>query len=89
MFAHYAIGVSLEQNTDSGRRPLALFSHRLNDQKRKYPIHEQELFAIVLAVRVKRYHLYGTDLTVACSTDHRPLQHFMKQSDLSPRQVRW
>ena len=85
----YAVGASLELNTDTGRRPVAFFSHRLSDQERKYPVHERELFAIVLALRVWRHHLYGSNFTVACSTDHRPLQHFMKQSNLSPRQVRW
>ena len=85
----YAVGASLEQDTASGRRPVAFFSHLLSDQERKYPVHVRELFAIVLALRVWRHYLYGSDFTVFCSTDHRPLQHFMTQSNLSPRQVRW
>ena len=85
----YAVGASLEQETDTGRRPVAFFSHRLSDRERKFPVHERELFAIVLALRVWRHYLYGSDFTVTCSTDHRPLQHFMTQANLSPRQVRW
>lgn len=85
----FAVGGSLEQDTPTGRRPVAFFSHRLSEQERKYPVHERELLAIVLSLRLWRHHLYGSEFTVACSTDHRPLQHFMTQSSLSPRQVRW
>lgn len=85
----FAVGASLEQETDDGRKPVAFFSHRLSDQERKYPVHERELFAIVLALRMWRHFLYGSEFTVTCSTDHRPLQHFMSQANLSPRQVRW
>ena len=87
----FGIGASLEQesDTDGRRRPVAFFSHKLNNSERKYPVHERELLAIVLALRKWRHLLYGSDFTVVCKTDHRPLQHFLSQANLSPRQVRW
>ena len=33
--------------------------------------------------------LHGSDFPVWCTTDHRPLQHFLSQAYLSPRQARW
>jgi hypothetical protein len=87
----YAVGASLEQvHGEKGeRRPVAFFSHTLSLAERKYPVHERELLAIVLALRTWRVHLYGSEFTVHCQTDHRPLHHFMTQSNLSARQVRW
>jgi hypothetical protein len=87
----FAVGASLEQECggEGKRRPVALFSHSMNDAERRYPVHERELLAIVLASRTWRVHLYGSEFTVHCQTDHRPLHHFMHQSNLSARQVRW
>ena len=48
----YAVGASVEQTDAQGqRRPCLFFSHRLNPAERKYPVHERELLAIVLALR--------------------------------------
>jgi hypothetical protein len=88
--SNIAVGASLEQNDcDSNRRPVAFFSHSLNAAERNYPVHERELLAIVLALRTWRHCLYGSEFKVMCQTDHRPLQHFMAQTTLSARQVRW
>jgi RNase H-like domain found in reverse transcriptase/Reverse transcriptase (RNA-dependent DNA polymerase)/Integrase zinc binding domain/Integrase core domain/Retroviral aspartyl protease len=86
----YACGASLEQENSHGERhPVEFFSHQLNGAERRYPVHERELLAIVLALRTWRHYLYGSEFKVICQTDHRPLQHFMGQTTLSPRQVRW
>ena len=81
----YGVGASLEQTDEQGRRrPVSFFSHKLNKCERKYPVHERELLAFVLSLRVWRHYLYGSDFTVHCKTDHRPLQHFLTQPNLSP-----
>ena len=86
----YAVGASLEQDNAAGEcHPVAFFSHAMFKAERGYPVHERELLAIVLALRTWRHYLYNSDFTVSCRTDHRPLQHFMEQSTLSGRQVRW
>jgi transposase InsO family protein len=87
----FAVGASLEQEVggEGKRRPIAFFSHSMNAAERKYPTHERELLAIVLALRTWRTHLYGSEFAVHCQTDHKPLHHFMTQSTLSARQVRW
>jgi hypothetical protein len=80
----------LEQSDDKGnRRPVTYISHQLSQAEQKYPTHERELLAIVLALRTWRHLLLGSEFSVECQTDHRPLQSFMNQTSLSPRQVRW
>jgi hypothetical protein len=87
----YAVGVSLEQIDASTmkRRPVAYFSHQLNPAEQKYPTHERELLAIVLALRIWRHYLLGSEFSVVCQTDRRPVQSFLQQTTLSARQVRW
>jgi hypothetical protein len=43
----------------------------------------------VLSLRTWRVYLFGSDFSVHCYTDHRPLQHFLTKGTLSARQVRW
>ena len=86
----FAVGALLEQTGDDGyRRPVSFYSHKLNKVECKYPVHERELLAIVISLRVWRHLLYIYDFQVLCTTDHRPLQHFLTPANLSPRQVRW
>jgi hypothetical protein len=61
----------------------------LNPAEQNYPTHERELLAIVLALRTWRHYLLGSEFSVVCHTDHRPLQSFLAQTTLSARQVRW
>jgi hypothetical protein len=85
----YAVGVLLEKADENGqRRPCLFFSHSSNSAER-HPVHERELLAIVLALRTWRSFLLGSEFSVICQTDHKPLQAFMLQPNLSPRQVRW
>jgi hypothetical protein len=86
-----AIGASVEQEEGEGNRhrAVAVSLHSLNPAERKYPVHERESLAIVLALRTWRVHLYGSEFPVYCHNDHRSLHHFLTHSNLSPRQVRW
>ena len=62
-------------------------SGKWNSAQQNYPVHEQELLALVETLKRFRGILYGTEFTVR--TDHKALTHLMKQRDLSPRQHRW
>ena len=61
----------------------------MNDAQKKYPVHEQELLAIVLAVEHWRCYLSGSTHPVHVFTDHRSLQWLSTQPTLSHRQARW
>jgi hypothetical protein len=68
-------------------RPVAYDSYQLNDAEKNYPVHEKELLAIVKALKKWRSHLLGARFEVF--TDHRTLEYFQSQKEMSRRQMRW
>ena len=68
-------------------RPVAWDSVQLSQAEKNYPTHEKEMLAIVRALKRFRADLLGTHFTVY--TDHRTLECFQGQRDLSRRQTRW
>jgi hypothetical protein len=68
-------------------RPVAYDSYQLNDAEKNYPVHEKELLAIVKALKKWRTSLLGTHFEIF--TDHRTLEYFQSQKDMSRRQMRW
>ena len=72
-------------------RPLAFFSARLSDAERNYPVGEQELLAVVSALKKWRCYLEGAKGGVTVVTDHLPNTFLDKKSaeQFSRRQVRW
>ena len=83
----FATGAILQQDHGKGLQPIAFMSHKMNKAERNYPVHEQELLAIVQALREWRHYLHGTTFEVV--TDHNSLKYFMTQPTLSARQARW
>ena len=53
---------------------------------RNYPTHEQELLALVLALKEWKHYLMGPFIA---ETDHERLTSIFTQSNLSGRQARW
>ena len=68
-------------------RPVAFDSMQLKGAERNYPVHEKEMLAIIRALKKWRSDLLGIPIMVY--TDHRTLQNFDTQRDLSRRQLRW
>ena len=68
-------------------RPVAYDSYQLNNAEKNYPVHEKELLAIVKALKKWRTSLLGTKFEIY--TDHRTLEYFQSQKDMSRRQMRW
>jgi hypothetical protein len=60
---------------------------QLKDAEKNYPVHEKELLAIICALKKWHSDLLGTHFYVY--TDHRTLENFDTQKDLSRRQLRW
>ena len=85
----FAIGAVLSQDHGKGQQPVAFLSHKLNAAERNYPVHEQELLAIVTAMKEWRCYLLGSKHGITVVTDHRSLQYINTQPRLSPRQIRW
>ena len=74
-------------STWEAARPVAWDSVQLSQAEKNYPTHEKEMLAIVRALKRFRADLLGTRFTVY--TDHRTLECFQGQRDLSRRQARW
>ncbi len=60
---------------------------QLSGAQLNYPVHEKELLAIICALKKWRTDLLGSSFEVY--TDHRTLENFNKQQDLSRRQAHW
>ncbi|CAI7797407.1 unnamed protein product [Closterium sp. NIES-53] len=82
-----AVGAILCQDHGHGMQPLAFESRKLQPAERNYATHDQELLAIVHAIKTWRCYVELQPVTVY--TDHRPLQHLKTQPVLSRRQARW
>jgi hypothetical protein len=68
-------------------RPVAFDSMTLKSAQLNYPVHEKEMLAIIRALQKWRVDLLGSEFYVY--TDHKTLENFDKQKDLSRRQARW
>jgi transposase InsO family protein len=78
----------ISQGTDWQTAPVAaFFSAKLTSTQQNYPTHELKLFAGLESMRRHRYILQGTHFR--WYTDHKGLEHLLKQKTLSPRQARW
>jgi len=83
----FAIGATLSQDQGNGLQPIAYLSHKMNPHERNYPVHEQELLAIICALKEWRHYLHGRRFQII--TDHQSLRFLSTQPHLSPRQIRW
>ena len=85
----YGIGAILLQDQGKGLQPVEYYARSMNDAERRYPVHEQELLAVVAALRHWRHYLHGCAHFLVL-TDHSTLKHFMtQQTQLSNRQASW
>lgn len=65
----------------------AFYSAKLNPTQQNYPVHEIEMLAGVETMCRHRDILQGAPFTWI--TDHKGLEHFFTQKELSGRQARW
>ncbi|SGZ32127.1 BQ5605_C043g12085 [Microbotryum silenes-dioicae] len=81
-------GVLLQGQEWKVARPIAYWSRQYIPAERNYLTHEQELLAIVEALKEWRIDLLGGHFHIL--TDHSTLEHFQTQRTvLSCRQARW
>jgi hypothetical protein len=78
------IGAVLEQEG----RPVAFESRKLTDAEVRYTTTEQEMLAVVHALRVWRCYLEGGQAFLV-RTDHNPNTYFGTKPMLSRREARW
>jgi hypothetical protein len=78
-----AIGSVLSQDN----RPVAYFSEKLNDTKKKYSTYDKEFYAVIQALRKWRHYLISKEF-VLCS-DNQALQFITRQEKLNQRHAKW
>ncbi|GJS82934.1 putative reverse transcriptase domain-containing protein [Tanacetum coccineum] len=66
---------------------IAYASRQLKIYEKNYTTHDQELGAVVFALKTWRHYLYGTKSVIY--TDHKSLQHIFNQKELNMHQRRW
>nr|GEY25840.1 putative reverse transcriptase domain-containing protein [Tanacetum cinerariifolium] len=66
---------------------IAYGSQQQKVHEKNYTTHDLELGAVVFALKIWRYYLYGTKCTVF--TAHKRLQHILDQKELNMRQRCW
>ena len=66
---------------------VAYASRQLKKYEQNYPVHDLELAAVVMALKMWRHHLYGARFEIFI--DHKSLKYVFTQRDLNLRQRRW
>ena len=71
-------------------RPIAFLCTQFYAAESNYTVGEQELLAVVHAMRTWRCYLEGVSADMfTVVTDHNPLTYLQTQTTLSRRQARW
>ena len=78
-----AIGAILRQED----KPVAFFSEKLNDARRKYSMYDQDFYAIVQALKKWRHYLMPKEFV--SYTDHKALQYLGSQHKLNQIHMKW
>ena len=66
---------------------IAYASRQLRKHEQNYPTYDQELAAMVHALKIWRHYLLGHRCQIY--TDHKSLKYVFTQNDLNLRQRRW
>ena len=74
-----ALGAVLMQHG----KVVAYASRQLKKHEQNYPIHDLELAAVVMALKMWRHYLYGARFEVY--TDHKSLKYVFTQRNLNLR----
>ena len=68
-------------------QPVAFDSMQLKGPEKNYLVHEKEMLAIICAL--KKWHSDLLMIPITIYTDHKTLQNFDTQRDLSCHQLHW
>lgn len=81
--SHVGIGGVLSQES----HPIAFYSEKLNETRRRYSAYDMEFYALVQTLKHWRPYLIHREFILY--TDHDSLKHVNAQSKLNSRHARW
>ena len=82
-----ASGVGIGGVLSQGGHPIAFFSEKLNEAKKKYTTYDREFYAVVQALRYWRHYLLPKEFVLY--SDHQALQYINSQKKLNHRHAKW
>jgi len=82
-----ASGVGIGAVLTQEGRPLAFFSEKLSDPRRKYSTYDKEFFAIIRALEHWTHYLIVNEFIL--HSDHKALKYIQGQHKLNPRHAKW
>ncbi|GKD30814.1 reverse transcriptase domain-containing protein, partial [Tanacetum coccineum] len=68
-------------------RPIAFFSEKFNDTRRRYSTYDKEFYAIVRSLEYWRHYLLPNEFVLY--SDHQALKFIQGQAKLKPRHAKW
>ncbi|GJX25180.1 gag-pol polyprotein [Tanacetum coccineum] len=82
-----ASGVGIGAVLSQSGRPIAYFSEKLNDAKRRYTTYDKEFYAIIRALDHWQHYLISKEFIL--HSDHEALKYIQGQHKLLPRHAKW
>ncbi|GJY43103.1 RNA-directed DNA polymerase [Tanacetum coccineum] len=82
-----ASGVGIGGVLSQNQRPIAFFSEKLNDARRKYSTYDKEFYAIVRSLDTWRHYLLSNEFVLF--SDHEALKFINGQHKLKSRHAKW
>jgi hypothetical protein len=86
----FAIAAVISQpDSNNILHPVAFYSRKLTPPELNYEIHDKEMLAIIVALKIWRAYLEGAAHPFTVYTDHKNLEYFATTKVLNRRQSRW
>ncbi|KAA0036700.1 Transposon Ty3-G Gag-Pol polyprotein [Cucumis melo var. makuwa] len=82
-----ASGIGIEAVLMQEKQPIMFFSEKLNGAQLNYPTYDNELHALVRALKVWQHYLWPKEFVIY--TDHESLKHLKGQTKLNNRHAKW
>ncbi|GJZ18081.1 RNA-directed DNA polymerase [Tanacetum coccineum] len=82
-----ASGVGIGGVLSQLNRPIAFFSEKFNETRRRYSIYDKEFYAIVRSLEYWRHYLLPNEFILY--SDHQALKFIQGQAKLNPRHAKW
>jgi hypothetical protein len=82
-----ASGLAIGEVLNRDNRPVACFSEKLNDTKKKYSTYDKEFYAVIQALKKWRHYLIPKEFFLY--SDNHAFQFITRQEKLNQKHAKW